>query len=208
MLAMLRNFLLFVCSFFLASNVSVTAAFAANIHAGEKAPTISVTATNGKLFDLSQQKGKFVILEWTNHGCPFVRKHYDSGNMQKLQQYANNNDMVWVSVISSAKGKQGNVDVAEANQIAKDNNATPSYIILDEDGSIGRAYGAKTTPHMMLINPKGQLVYNGAVDSINSAEQEDVLLAEKYFFNAMLASKKGEVIDIHENKPYGCAIKY
>lgn len=183
-------------------------ALARDVAAGDQAPAIEAEATNGKTFKLADQQGRLVILEWTNHACPFVKKHYDSGNMQKLQQFSNNNGMVWVSVVSSAKGKQGNVDAETANKIAADNYATPDYIILDESGEIGRTYGAKTTPHMFLIGADGKVIYNGAIDSINSVDQEDIERADKYFYNAMIASKKNETLDIAQSKPYGCSIKY
>ena len=187
---------------------AAASAQAATLLVGDDAPVISIEASNGKDFDLAKQKGKLVILEWTNHQCPFVRKHYDSGNMQKLQQFAHNNDMVWVSVISSAKGKQGNVTAEEANKIAAANYAVPAYILLDESGEIGRTYEAKTTPHMFLIGEDGKILYNGAIDSINSVDQDDVERAEPYVYNAMIAAKKGETIDIAQSKPYGCSIKY
>jgi peroxiredoxin len=188
-------------------SVTLTAS-AREINAGETSPGFEGKATNGEMFRLADQKGKYVVLEWTNHECPFVRKHYESGNMQKLQQFANNNDMVWVSIISSAPGKQGNVTPEEANKIAEQNYATPDYIILDQDGHIGRMFDAKTTPHMILLGVDSEVMYNGAVDSINSIDQEDVDRAEKYFYNAMIAAKKGETIDIAQSKPYGCSIKY
>lgn len=181
---------------------------ARDLNAGDMAPEIKAKASNGETFQLSQQKGNFVILEWSNHQCPFVRKHYDSGNMQKLQQFAKNNEMVWVTVLSSAPGKQGNLDAEAANKVAEDNYATPDYILLDETGEVGRAFGAKTTPHMFLLGPDGKVLYNGAIDSINSIDQEDVERAEKYFFNAMMAAKKDETIDVAQSKPYGCSIKY
>lgn len=175
---------------------------------GDKVPTIKAIDSHGKKFSLADHKGKYVALEWSNHQCPFVRKHYDSGNMQKLQQFAHNNDIVWVTVLSSAKGKQGNVTGVEADKIAKDNSATPDYILLDASGKFGRAMGAKTTPHMMLIKPDGTLFYNGAIDSINSIDEEDIDRADKYFLNAMTATKKSESLDISQTKPYGCSIKY
>lgn len=191
-----------------AVTLSATPVLARDIAAGDLAPAIEMKATNGKTFNLEDQQGRMVILEWTNHECPFVRKHYDSGNMQKLQQFSNNNGMVWVSVISSAKGKQGNVDAEMANKIAADNYATPDYILIDETGEIGRKYGAKTTPHMFLIGSDGKVIYNGAIDSINSVDHDDIERADKYFYNALIASKKNEMLDIAQSKPYGCSIKY
>lgn len=190
--------------------VALTAfpAFAQDLQVGEPAPTFEAPSADGNEFSLEAQKGKMVVLEWTNNECPFVRKHYNSGNMQKLQQFADNNGMVWVSIISSAKGKQGHVTPEQAMKNSEDNYASLDYIILDEDGKIGRLYGAKTTPHMFLIDPEGKLIYNGAIDSINSVDQDDIERAEKYFYDAMTAAKKGETIDIKQSKPYGCAIKY
>jgi hypothetical protein len=205
-----HRFILYVVCFFVWGVLAISpiAVAAQELSAGMKAPIFSAESANKKQFDLAKQAGKLVVLEWSNHLCPFVQKHYKSGNMQKLQQFAHRNGLVWVTILSSAPGKQGHVTPGEALRIAKENSASPDYIIRDEDGSIGRMYKAKTTPHMFLIGSDGTLLYNGAIDSIHSIDQEDVARAETYFYHAMKAAKEGGKIEISQTKPYGCSVKY
>jgi hypothetical protein len=157
---------------------------------------------------LSQYRGKTVVLEWTNHDCPYVRKHYQSGNMQKLQKAAISDGIVWLSIISSAPGKQGHVSGVEANALTSQRNASPSAVILDEKGDIGRLYGAKTTPHMYIIDPKGTLVYMGGIDNIPSSNQADIDRATNYVSAALQSLKEGKVITDNVTRPYGCSVKY
>lgn len=175
---------------------------------GEPAPAFSATSTNDDVVSLESLKGKNVILEWTNHECPFVVKHYKSGNMQQLQRLAKSKDFVWISVVSSAAGKQGHVDADEANALMEEKEAMPAHIILDESGEIGRAYRAKTTPHMYVIDKEGTLVYMGAIDSKATADPADIDGSTNYVTNAIVALESGIAVDPSNTKPYGCSVKY
>lgn len=175
---------------------------------GEQAPSFRATDTNGNEVSTESLKGKNVVLEWTNHGCPFVKKHYKSGNMQQLQRIAKSKDVVWISIISSAPSKQGHVDADEANALTKEREAMPAHVILDESGKIGRDYAAKTTPHMFVIDKKGTLVYMGAIDSKATADPADIAGATNYITNAIVALEEGTKVDPSNTKPYGCSIKY
>lgn len=175
---------------------------------GKKAPDFTATDTNGKSQSLSQYKGKFVVLEWTNPDCPIVHKHYDSGNMQKLQKEFTAKGVVWLSIDSSAEGKQGNYPNTELNQIMKSRNASPTAIIPDASGSIGRQYGAKTTPHMFVINPDGVLIYQGGIDNIQSADPADIPKATNYVQAALDEAMAGKPVTTSSSQPYGCAVKY
>jgi len=148
-------------------------------------------------------------LEWTNDGCPYVKKHYNSGNMQASQSVAAaDEDIVWITVISSAPGKQGHVSASEANALTVSRNASPDYVILDESGDIGRAYGAKTTPQMFVINGAGTIQYNGAMDDKPSANLASLDGATNYALAAIDAVKAGNTPDPAQTKPYGCSVKY
>lgn len=149
-----------------------------------------------------------MVLEWTNHDCPFVRKHYGAGNMQKLQAEAKADGVVWLSVISSAPGEQGAVDGAGANGLTKSRNAAPAAVLLDPSGKVGRAYGAQTTPHMYVIGKDGTLLYMGGINSIASTRVEDIEKAKPFFRDAMTAAVKGEPVPVATTRPYGCSIKY
>lgn len=175
---------------------------------GQPAPDFSVTDSNGGTQSLAALKGKVVVLEWTNHECPFVRKHYGAGNMQKLQAEAKAEGVVWLTIISSAPGEQGNVDGATANGLTSSRNATPAAVLLDPEGRVGRAYGAQTTPHMYVIGKDGTLLYMGGIDSIASTRVEDLEKARPYFRDAMQAVVKGEKVPVATTRPYGCSIKY
>jgi hypothetical protein len=176
---------------------------------GEPAPAFSETDSNGKTVSLADLKGKTVVLEWTNDGCPFVKKHYESGNMQKTQAAATADpNTVWVSVISSKPGSQGYADAAKANQLTASREAKPSHVLLDPDGSMGRAYGAKTTPHIYVITPDQKLAYNGAIDSIASSNKADIAKATNYVTASLSALKAGKQPDPALTVPYGCDVKY
>ena len=175
---------------------------------GQPAPAFTATDSNGKTVSLAQFKGKTVVLEWTNADCPFVKKHYGSGNMQATQAAAAKQGVVWLTVNSSAPGKQGNVDGAKANAIVKSNGAAPSYYLLDPDGKIGKLYDAKTTPHMFVINPAGVIVYAGAIDSAPTADPADIKGATNYVTAALTAVKAGQPVATTTSKPYGCSVKY
>jgi len=173
------------------------------------APTFSGTAADGTTINLADLKGKTVVLEWTNHDCPYVVKHYDkSSNIPGLQKAAVADDVVWLQVISSAPGKQGNVDGVTAIKLNEKRDATPTNTILDADGSIGKLYNAKTTPHMFVINPEGVLVYKGGIDSIKTADPADISKATPYVKEALEALAAGKKIPNPSTAPYGCSIKY
>lgn len=175
---------------------------------GDAAPAFKEMNTVGKEISLSDFKGKTVIIEWTNNGCPFVQKHYNSQNMQMTQAAATSDGVIWLSVISSKPGSQGNVTPAEADKLTTDRGAKPTHVLLDPDGSMGRAYGAKTTPHMFVITPDGKIAYNGAIDSIKSNKVDDVPKATNYVATALAALKAGKSPDPALTVPYGCDVKY
>lgn len=175
---------------------------------GAPAPGFTGTDMFGKTVSLSDLKGKVVVLEWSNNGCPFVRKHYDSGNMQALQKEMTDKGVVWLTIVSSAEGEQGYVSPEEAQARFSEEGWNASHKILDPTGEIGRAYDAKVTPHMYVIGTDGTLLYNGAIDSIRSAKQEDIAKAEPLFRNAALAVLEGSPVQNATNQAYGCTIKY
>lgn len=181
----------------------------AAVEVGQDAPEITLKDTNGNDFKLSDHKGKIVVLEWTNHQCPYVVKHYDSGNMQKTQKTVMDmGDVEWVTIVSSAPDRQGNVTPEEANKIVDDAGATISAKLLDESGEIGKAYGAKTTPHMFVINTEGKIAYMGAIDSDSSPRQEAIEGATNYVLEAVSALKEGNAPETASSQPYGCGVKY
>ena len=174
----------------------------------QPAPAFTANTADGKTISLDSLKGKTVVLEWTNHDCPFVRKHYDSGNMQGLQKEAATKGTLWLQVISSAPGKQGHVDAATAARLNSARNAAPAQVILDPEGKLGKLYDAKTTPHMYIIDTKGTLVYKGGIDSLATADKADIAKAEPYVANALRALAARQKIATNNTKPYGCSIKY
>lgn len=177
--------------------------------AGEAAPAFTEATASGKTISLKDFAGKTVILEWTNDGCPFVQKHYNSGNMQKTQAAATaGGDVVWLSVISSKKGAQGYADAETASRLTTERNAKPTHVVLDPDGSMGRAYGAKTTPHMYIITPDGKIAYAGAIDSIPSSRDADIPKATNHVLAALDNLKAGKAPNPAVTVPYGCSVKY
>lgn len=189
---------------FLAATASAMAAADLN----QPAPAFDAVGADGKPVRLSDFKGKTVVLEWTNHECPFVAKHYDSGNMPTLQKDAAGKGVVWMQVLSSAPGKQGHVDGATAQKLNANRKAAPAFTVLDPEGKIGKMYGAQTTPHMFIVNAAGQLVYKGGIDSIPTAKKEDLAKAENYVTAALTAISTGKPVEKANTKPYGCSIKY
>ncbi|WP_324259296.1 MULTISPECIES: redoxin domain-containing protein [Cellvibrio] len=173
------------------------------------APTFSGKAADGSTINLADLKGKTVVLEWTNHECPYVVKHYDSSsNIPALQKSAAEKGFVWLQVISSAPGKQGHVDGATAISLNEKRGATPTNTILDAEGTIGKLYNAQTSPHFFIINPEGTLVYKGGVDSIKSNKAEDIPKATPYVKDALEALAAGKKVPNQSTAPYGCSIKY
>ncbi|WP_413561439.1 redoxin domain-containing protein [Bdellovibrio sp. HCB209] len=175
---------------------------------GSPAPDFSVTDAQGKPQHLKDYKGKYVILEWYNKDCPYVRKHYDSKNMQKIQSEMTGKEVVWLTVISSAKGKQGYLAAADALANGTKEGSKANAILLDSSGAMGKAYGAKTTPHMFLIDPQGMVRYAGAIDNNDSSDPKTVETAQNYIVAATNSAMKGEKIAKETSKPYGCSVKY
>jgi len=175
---------------------------------GEKAPDFTATDSNGVSRALSANAGKYVVLEWHNNGCPFVRKQYDSGNMQRLQKEWTARGVVWLTVISSAPGKQGFVTAAEENAYLKQVNAVPTAALLDPAGNLGHLYDAKTSPHMFIINPAGTLIYNGAIDDQPTPDPASVAGAKNYVAQALTEAMAGKPVSVPTSRAYGCSVKY
>ena len=175
---------------------------------GQPAPGFSGTDAGGRAVSLADYRGSIVVLEWTNHDCPFVRRHYDTGNMQTLQKQATKDGVVWLTIVSSAAGEQGYVTGKEADALTVSRSAAPTAVVLDPSGEIGRAYGAKTTPHMFVIDTAGTLVYMGAIDDQPRNFGADPARANNYVRAALTAVKSGQPVAIAVTQPYGCAVKY
>lgn len=184
----------------------VAAAMAARV--GEAAPDFTATDSNGKTHHLADYKGKYVVLEWHNQGCPYTRKHYESGNMQHLQKEWTEKGVVWFTVISSAPGTQGYVTAPQENEYLKKMNAVPTAVLLDPDGNLGHMYAAKTTPHMYIINPAGLLIYNGAIDDHPTPDQSDIASSRNYVSTALQEALSGKPVSDAATRPYGCSVKY
>lgn len=174
----------------------------------QPAPAFTAKAADGSSVSLADYAGKTVVLEWTNHGCPFVKKFYGAGKMQALQKTATDEGAIWLRVISSAEGKQGNLSAEEAIAKAVQQHAAATHTLLDATGALGKLYGAKTTPHLFVINEKGVLIYKGAIDSIPSPNADDIKVATNYVSAALAAIKAGKLPSVQETKSYGCGVKY
>jgi peroxiredoxin len=175
---------------------------------GSQAPDFKGTDSNGVSHSLSQYRGKYVVLEWANQGCPYDQKHYLSGNMESLQRQWTDKGVVWLSVLSSAPGEQGNVSPAEENQYLKKMKAVPTAALLDPEGRIGRLYEAKTTPHIFVIDPKGKLIYQGAIDDKPTTNHADIKTAHNYLNDALDSAMAGKAVPVATTRPYGCSVKY
>jgi peroxiredoxin len=175
---------------------------------GAPAPGFTAVDSNGNPRSLAEFRGKTVVLEWTNHDCPYVVKHYGSGNMQALQRYATAQGAIWLAVISSSPGEQGYVSGAEANRIAADRKAAPTAILLDPEGTVGGAYGARTTPHMYVIDGAGTLVYMGGIDDRPTANPADIAGAKNFVRAALDDMAAGRPVATQTSRPYGCSVKY
>lgn len=173
---------------------------------GERAPEFSVQDSQGKTHTLDSLKGKWVVLEWHNQGCPYVAKHYSTGNMQRLQKEWTGKGVTWLTVISSAPGQQGHVTAAGANEYVSKQGAAPTAVLLDGAGKMGTAYGAKTTPHMFVISPEGVLVYNGAIDDDRGVSNPPA--AKNYVSAALTDGMAGKAVSTATSAPYGCGVKY
>jgi|ERR1700730_7065162 peroxiredoxin len=178
------------------------------VQVGKNAPDFTLRDTNGKAQNLSSYKGKYVVLEWYQPDCPFVRKHYGSGNMQKLQKEYTAKGVVWLSIDSSAPGQEGSYDAAKLNEFAAKDRAGRTALMIDSDGKVGHLYGAKTTPDMYVIDPKGTLIYQGAIDNKRSTDLADVNTATNYVRAALDAALSGKGVSTTATAPYGCSVKY
>jgi peroxiredoxin len=186
--------------------LACTRAFA--LKPGESAPDFHGTDSNGKAQTLSQYRGKFVVLEWANEGCPYEQKHYKSGNMERLQKEWTAKGVVWLSILSSAPGQQGNVTPEQENEYLRTTHAAPTAAILDPSGTIGRLYNAKTTPHMFVIDPQGKLVYEGAIDDQPSTDPATLQGAHNYVSAALEEAMAGKPVTKPVTQSYGCSVKY
>lgn len=175
---------------------------------GEPAPDFTLEAADGETHSLSDFEGKYVVLEWLNFECPFVGKHYGSGNMQALQEKYTDEGVVWLSIVSSAPGKQGYYPPKEMTEQKKRHNGNMTAILMDPDGEIGKTYGATVTPHMYVINPDGELVYRGGIDDKPTTDKADIEGATNYVDRSLTAVMNGEEVSPKQAKPYGCTIKY
>jgi len=175
---------------------------------GAAAPDFKLKSSAGAEHALADFKGKYVVLEWTNFDCPFVRKHLDSNNLQTLQKTYTEKGVVWLTICSSAEGKQGHFKAERWNELLTQRGAKPTALLLDYDGTVGRQYGAKTTPHMFVVNPEGVVIYAGALDSKPTFDKDDVPGAENYVRKTLDAALSGKPLAPWETKPYGCSVKY
>lgn len=180
----------------------------ASAKVGAKAPDFTLVDSNGKSVQLSSYAGKTVVLEWFNKGCPYVVKHYVSKNMQSLQKTYTDKGIVWLTIISSAPKKQGHETPEEANKTRAEWAIASTATLLDPKGEVGRTYGAKTTPHMYVVDPKGMLAYNGAIDSISSSDAADISKSVNYVSGALDLVAAGKPVTTASTKPYGCSVKY
>ena len=175
---------------------------------GNPAPNFTGTDTYGQTHTLSDYRGKFVVLEWTNNGCPYTRKHYSSGNMQSLQKEWTAKGVVWLTILSSAPGEQGYMTASEENAYIAKVHADPTAAILDPTGTIGREYSAKTTPHMFVIDPSGKLIYDGAIDDHPTTDPGDIKSSKNYVSEALTEAMTGKPVAVSSTRPYGCSVKY
>jgi peroxiredoxin len=201
---MKRTLRLIVC--FAAIVLVTVGATAARV--GDPAPDFTGTDTHGHAHTLADYRGKYVVLEWTNNGCPFTRKHYDSGNMQSLQKEWTARNVVWLTILSSAAGQQGYMTASEENLYIAKVHASPTAAILDPAGAIGHQYDAKTTPHMFVINPEGTLIYEGAIDDHATTDTDDVKSSKNYVSDALTQAMAGKQVTTRYTPPYGCGVKY
>ena len=175
---------------------------------GEAAPAFTAPATSGSPVSLASYKGKIVVLEWTNHECPYVRKHYETGNMQALQREATAQGVIWLTLISSAKGEQGYVTAAQADELTTSRKAAPTAVLLDAPGAVGRMYGATNTPHMYVVDKAGTLIYAGAIDDRPTTRRADVTGASNYVRAALDAVSAGQPVKTPITRAYGCTVTY
>jgi len=197
-----------LCTALLAALAFTAPLLAAPASVGTPAPEFSATDSKGQKHSLSEFKGKTVVLEWNNPECPFVKKHYGAGNMQKQQAGATSAGVVWLTVNSGAKGKQGYMDGPAADAFVQKAGAKPTAYLLDADGAVGKAYGARTTPHMYVIDGQGTLRYAGGIDSVPSSDPDDIKGATQYVNQALTELSAGKPVSVSTSQPYGCSVKY
>jgi len=183
-------------------------AFAQEAKLNEQAPNFKLVDSNGKEHSLSDFKGKLVVLEWINYECPFVKKQYDSKNMQTLQGKYTKEGIIWLTICSSVESKQGNFSNDEINSRSKKHNAKFTAYLVDADGKVGKTYGAKTTPHMYIIDKTGKLVYAGGIDDKASTDISDIKSAKNFVVSALDELLAGKNVSVQSSKPYGCSVKY
>ena len=189
-------------------SVNIWEARAAGAEAGKAAPDFSFTDIEGSSVKLSDFAGKYVVIEWFNHGCPFTEKHYKSDKMQDLQRKYTEAGVVWIAVNSTSDTHSDYKDAAITRKEAESYGASATYIVLDPSGEIGKLYGAKTTPDIFIVDPQGKIIYKGAADSINSTDTGDIAKAENYIDTALTEAMSGKPVSTPETKPYGCSVKY
>jgi len=181
---------------------------AASAALDKAAPDFSLAGIDGKTYKLSDFKGKYVVLEWNNFDCPFVKKHYGSGNMQGLQKQYTSKDVVWFTICSSAEGKQGYYESSALAEMTKERKLAATAYLRDVDGKVGRMYGAKATPHMFVVNPEGVLIYAGAIDDKASPNPDDIKTSKNYVAACLDAAMAGKAVETKSTVAYGCAVKY
>lgn len=175
---------------------------------GDPSPAWSLPDSKGKTQALEDYKGKYVVLEWTNKDCPFVKKHYGSGNMQATQEKAKEMGAVWLTVISSAPGNQGYLKPDGINAYREEQKVKSAATLLDSDGKVGKLYDAKTTPQIVIINPEGKVIYNGAIDDKPSPDPADIATSKNYAISALTEAMAGKKVSVPTSRPYGCSVKY
>ena len=200
----MKNIYFILMAIFFLSGVNISL----GVTTGQSAPDFSLPDPQGENHSLTDYRGKYVVLEWLNHDCPFVRKHYDSGNMQNLQKTYTAKDIVWLSLNSSAPGKQGHFSPDTCIELTKKKGASPTLILLDPDGKVGKLYSAQTTPHMYVINPEGKLIYQGAIDNTSSVDPDDIPKSKNYVRAALDEALNGKSVTESTTKSYGCSVKY
>jgi peroxiredoxin len=200
-----RMFFLMTVLLLGAAGISATAQ---TIRIGAPAPDFKANDSNGKTDSLDQYHGKYVVLEWHNQGCPYTKKHYVSGNMQGLQKEWTAKGVVWLTVISSAPGEQGYVTASQENSYLSQMHAAPTVVLLDSQGKIARLYSARTTPQMVVIDPSGKVIYDGAIDDKPTPDVEDIKGAKNYVNEALNAALAGKPVPTPYTRPYGCSVKY
>jgi peroxiredoxin len=194
-------------TFFLLTFLAVGSAHSAPM-VGQAAPDFTLTDAGGKPVKLSDFRGRHVVLEWTNPGCPYVRKHYDSGNMPATQKEALDGGVVWLAINSTARSSSEYLEPARVVAWQNERKSRPTAVLADEDGRVGRAYGARTTPHMYIVDPQGRLIYAGGIDSIPSSDPADVKRAVNYVRQGLSEALAGKPLSAPVTRPYGCSVKY